>query len=116
MNGAGLLAVVADRLPDPQLGHVRERLLVLFLLVSTESGRIVDVDRSGAPPPAGATVLDAGPGATLLPGLIDCHVHLSFDPDDDVLRQMEADDDDALLGGGDDGDPPCPGRRRDHRP
>ena len=72
VDGAGLLAVTADRAWDTRLGAVNQRLLVL---VSVESGRIIDVDRSGATPPSGATILDAGPGTTLLPGLIDCHVH-----------------------------------------
>ncbi|MBI4728373.1 MAG: amidohydrolase family protein [Acidobacteria bacterium] len=40
-----------------------------------------------APPPsAGAVVLDAG-GRTLLPGLIDCHVHLCLDGVADFVRE-----------------------------
>jgi imidazolonepropionase-like amidohydrolase len=36
-------------------------------------------------------------GATLLPGLVDTHVHLSFDAGADVVRTMELRDDEALL-------------------
>ena len=88
VDDAGLLAVTADRAWDPQLGAGNHRLLVL---VSVESGRIIDVDRSGAFLPPGATVLDAGPGTTLLPGLIDCHAHLTFDPDDADLLIVDGD-------------------------
>src|SRR3569833_1272920 len=49
--------------------------------VRVEDGRIVEIS-SGQPSAAGLPTLDA-PGATLLPGLIDCHVHfcLSGRPD-----------------------------------
>jgi len=94
ITGAELVGFVANRVWDPRWGVLKGRTLVV---VSTSTGRIVDVDRSGAEPPADAVVVDAGPGSTLLPGLIDCHVHLTFDPGDDVLRQMQADSDNALL-------------------
>src|ERR1039457_2598527 len=38
----------------------------------------------GGQPPAGATILDA-PGATLIPGLIDSHVHTDLDGLHDAL-------------------------------
>jgi imidazolonepropionase-like amidohydrolase len=50
------------------------------VLVLIEAGRIVDVDTSGARPPDRAELVDLG-AATLLPGLIDAHVHLAFEPD-----------------------------------
>src|ERR1700745_2888007 len=34
---------------------------------------------TGGPVPEGVEVIDGG-GKTLLPGLIDCHVHYTFDP------------------------------------
>lgn len=60
-----------------------------------EGGRIVDVDGTGADPPAGAQVVDLG-DATLLPGLVDSHLHLCFDASNDLLTPL-ADDDDILL-------------------
>ena len=50
-------------------------------LVVVENGKIASV---GAPAPAGAEVIDLG-DATLLPGFIDAHVHLSFEATDNWL-------------------------------
>lgn len=47
-------------------------------LVLTDDERIVTVEPAGAPPPAGADLLEF-PGGTALPGLIDTHVHLCGD-------------------------------------
>src|SRR5699024_1839830 len=49
-------------------------------IVLVRDGRIVDVG-SRLEIPEGAQILDA-PGATVLPGLIDMHTHLSFPPID----------------------------------
>jgi imidazolonepropionase-like amidohydrolase len=49
------------------------------VLVLSENGSVIDVDYSGAPPPEHADVLDWG-DLTLLPGLVDAHTHLSWDP------------------------------------
>ena len=64
--------------------------------VYVADGCITDVDLTGAPPPAAARVLDLG-DVTLLPGLVDPHLHLGFDPAGDPVRQMLVDDDSTLL-------------------
>jgi imidazolonepropionase-like amidohydrolase len=53
-------------------------------VVVITGGRIVGVG-SSAPVPAGAEVIDLG-DATLLPGLIDAHTHLTFPYSDDYNR------------------------------
>jgi len=51
-------------------------------------GRIVKVGPADQiAPPAGVMVIDLG-AATLLPGLIDCHVHLTIDPQDAGLKGL----------------------------
>ncbi|MEV0901899.1 amidohydrolase family protein [Actinoplanes sp. NPDC049802] len=56
---------------------------------------IAAVARAGTPPP-GAEVVDL-PGTTLLPGLIDTHVHLAFDAGPDPVAALARRDDDAAL-------------------
>ena len=68
---------------------VPEPLLVM------DGPSIVSVDVAVAPPP-GAEVVDLG-GATLLPGLIDTHVHLAFDGSDDPVAALAGRDDSAAL-------------------
>ncbi|MFI5998483.1 amidohydrolase family protein [Streptomyces sp. NPDC051362] len=59
--------------------------------------RIQRVDRSGELPAGGVEVIDLGPQACLLPGLIDSHVHLAFDASLDPVASLAATDDAALL-------------------
>lgn len=66
-------------------------------MVLLEGGVITGVDTSGAPPPADALVRDFGDGVTVMPGLIDCHVHLSLDASPQAMANVADSDDDALL-------------------
>ncbi len=68
---AKTVAVTADRLLDVKAGKYVEKPLVLI-----EDGRIVSVGQAGAAIPEGAERVDL-PGVTLVPGLIDMHVHLT---------------------------------------
>lgn len=86
------IALAAARLIAPDQGKAIEHPLVLI-----EGDRIREV-RSGGTIPDGYEKLDLG-AATLLPGLIDCHVHLGGDPTlssgnyyEDVLKRSVIDD------------------------
>ena len=68
------LVITAARLLDVRSGRLVDQPQVLV-----RDGRIVAVGRAGAPVPANARRIDL-PGMTLLPGLIDMHVHLDSDP------------------------------------
>src|SRR5207302_647631 len=64
-------AVFADALLDPATGELVRNAVVL-----AEEGRILAAgSRDTVSVPAGATRIDAE-GLVLLPGLVDCHVHL----------------------------------------
>lgn len=65
------------------------------VLVLSENGRVIDIDWSGALPPEHADVLDLG-DLTLLPGLVDAHTHLSWDPQRNP-EQILSEDDECLL-------------------
>src|SRR5579859_336791 len=60
--------------------------LVRDPLILIDGDTIVAVD-SGVPTPEGADVTDLG-GATLLPGLVDTHVHLAFDASRDPVGSL----------------------------
>jgi imidazolonepropionase-like amidohydrolase len=66
-------------------------------LVLVVDGRIAEVafgPRAAVPPDAEPVEL---PGATLLPGFVDTHVHLAFDASTDPVGALAARDDEALL-------------------
>jgi imidazolonepropionase-like amidohydrolase len=65
--------------------------------VLIRDGRISGVDTGGARPPEGPNVVDFGPRACLLPGLIDAHVHLAFPACADPVAALAARDDSVLL-------------------
>lgn len=85
-----LLAVRASRLFDGYRSFGPSTVLI-------GGGRIIDVDTTGSPPPAHAELLDLGPDACLLPGLIDAHVHLALGASTDVVAGLAALDDEQLL-------------------
>lgn len=73
---ADTVVVTADRMVDLAAGRYVERPAVVIT-----DGRIAAVGRQGAvTTPAGARTVALPPGMTLLPGLIDVHVHLTSDP------------------------------------
>jgi imidazolonepropionase-like amidohydrolase len=65
-----------------------------FPLVVIQGSRVATVDRTC--PSGGLQVLDLG-DVTLLPGLVDAHVHLAFDPDSPTKHQELVDEDDATV-------------------
>ena len=71
---AATLVVSAARMVDVLTGREVDRPQVVI-----NGERIESVGKQGDPAPSGAQVLDLG-NRTLLPGLIDMHVHLTSDP------------------------------------
>jgi imidazolonepropionase-like amidohydrolase len=83
---AAVTAIKAGRLiADPRTGTGAPALILV------ERGRISAVLPADAPVPAGASVVDLS-DATVLPGLIDSHVHITGDPGTD-FRQEAVDSD-----------------------
>lgn len=74
LAGADTVVVTADRMIDVLASRVIERPQITIT-----DGRITAVGMQGAALPSGARRVDL-PGLTLLPGLIDMHVHLTADP------------------------------------
>jgi imidazolonepropionase-like amidohydrolase len=91
-----VLVLTHARLIDGSGGPVRSDVSVRI-----ENGRIVAIGDDG-PPPAGARVIDLG-GRTLIPGLIDAHVHLTFAPPpsyaEGVVQRMKSTPADVALRG-----------------
>ena len=80
---ADTVVVSADRMLDVITGHMVEHPQITIT-----DGRISAIGSQGAPAPADARHIDL-PGLTLLPGLIDMHVHLTSDPKFSGYRQYE---------------------------
>jgi imidazolonepropionase-like amidohydrolase len=86
----GLTALRAAALFDGTTSTlVRDPLIVI------DGGTIIAVD-SGVPAPDHADVIDLG-GVTLLPGLVDAHVHLAFDASPDPVGQLARRTDDETI-------------------
>jgi imidazolonepropionase-like amidohydrolase len=84
-----MLAIRAGRMFDGLRLHDRAMVLVA-------GDRIADIDFTGAQPPPGYQLIDLGE-ATLLPGLIDTHMHLVFDASTDPAGHLQAVSDETLL-------------------
>jgi imidazolonepropionase-like amidohydrolase len=80
---ADTVVVTADRMLDVIAGRVVEHPQVTIT-----DGRITAVAAQGSPIAAGARRIDLQ-GMTLLPGLIDMHVHLTSDPRISGYRKLE---------------------------
>ena len=80
---AATVVVTADRMLDVATGRMVEHPQITIT-----DGRITAVASQGASAPADAKHLDL-PGMTLLPGLIDMHVHLTSDPKFSGYREYE---------------------------
>lgn len=69
--------------------------LVAEPLVVIAGRAITAVHGPAGPVPPGASIIDL-PGLTLMPGLIDTHLHLCFDATGDPIGHLEKADDDTL--------------------
>jgi imidazolonepropionase-like amidohydrolase len=85
--------IYADRLFDGTGAEPIDQAVVVV-----DDGRISAVGRRGElPEPVGGAEVARYDGCTILPGLIDCHVHLCFSASGQPLADLLAEDDQALL-------------------
>ena len=84
------LAIRAQRIFDGER-------VVTNALVLVDDGRIIAVDTSGATPPDGAELVELGREMTLLPGLVDCHMHLVLDATPECVAHVAAADETELM-------------------
>lgn len=89
---AGSVVIRADRAWDPVAGALGGPLAVRVV-----GGVVTEVVRSSVAPPGDAETIHLGSDVTLLPGLVDCHVHLCWDPDADHVVDLPSCDDGSLL-------------------
>jgi imidazolonepropionase-like amidohydrolase len=73
-----------------------ERVVPGGALVVLDEGRIVGVEPGAAPVPDGCEVWEA-PGGTVLPGLVDAHVHLCADGTDGSLDRIGEPSEDGMM-------------------
>ncbi len=89
------LLITADRLFDGTGGPT-----VVRPLLRVDSDRIAAVEQALLPPAGCTGERHDFPGCTVLPGLIDTHVHLVFaalETNDAIIRQVNGETDDELL-------------------
>ncbi len=88
------IAIRAARMVDVKAGRLVEHPQIIV-----RGREIVAVGSSADAPPLGAEILDLG-DVTILPGLIDCHTHLSDTIEGDFVNRIvhEGPADDALRG------------------
>ena len=92
---AALAGVVTSRVEqriffrDVSLWDGRSESLRSHASIEVADGRVVAIGDAADPPPAGALVVD-GPGRTLIPGIIDAHVHMMFESGPDLLTRGPA--------------------------
>lgn len=85
-----LTAIRAARLFDGTSSHLLADPVVVL------DGAVIRSVETGTGPPPGADVVDLG-DVTLLPGLIDTHVHLAFDAGPDAVGRLLARTDEEAL-------------------
>ena len=100
-----LTAIRAARLFDGTSSQLLNDPVVVL------DGATVRSVETGTEPPPGADVVDLGT-ATLLPGLIDTHVHLAFDASRDPVGRLAARSDEEVLAAMADARPGRPARDR----